>query len=265
MGECLPVNLDGENFHLGSLNTMMMNLDELVKYELQCDNLLKKVEKIYNEISTGGSLSSKKIDSKHLGSVSIYKYLKNFEWDEIKFPRSGDIIQPIKEKLVSLDKSVKVKIQEYQEAKLRITTFGDESNENASLYTLNLNDLISGIEKKQGISFVEVFDFERIVKEKSRFLKNVLVFIPKRLVGKFEKVYTELDEAIVENSYQMLGMINDFCIVRVVYFKEFAGNFIGEVKEQFKGVCREFEYDSKLAEQRKEQKMESKLLKIDWT
>lgn len=251
------MDIDSENFYLGTLNSMMMNLDELSKYEVLCDNLLKKVEKIYAEVSKGGPLNEKLIENKQFGNVSLYKFLKNFQWDDLKFPRSGDIIQPIKEKLISLEKSLKMKTQDFQDAKNSISMMGDDNNEAASIYTLNLNDLISEIEQSESVDFSDVFNFERFLEEPSRFLKNVLVFIPKTEIEKFQANYAQLDDAVVDGSFQKLGTRKDFCIARVVYFKEFTDGFNLKVKETYRGICREFEYNPKMAEKRKKMKFAS--------
>ena len=241
----------------------MMNLDELSKYEILCDNLLKKVEKIYAEVSQGGPLNEKQIENKQLGNVSLYKFLKNFQWDDLKFPRSGDIIQPIKEKLLSLEKSLKMKTQDFQEAKTSISVLGDDNTDAGSIYTLNLNDLVSEMESSQNADFSDVFNFERFLEEPSRFLKNVLVFIPKSEMSKFQANYANLDDSVVSGSFQSLGTKKDFCIARVVYFKEFSGGFESEVKEKYKGICREFQYNPDMAKRRKEMKLASNYIKLE--
>lgn len=258
LGECTRVNMDSEDFYLGTLNTMMMNLDELSKYEVLCDNLLKKVEKTYTEVSQGGPLNEKQIESKRLGNVSMYRFLKNFEWDDLKFPRSGDIIQPIKEKLVSLEKALKEKIQDFHDAKNSISSMGEDSTDTSSLYTLNLNDLVLELEESQNVSFENVFGFENILGEPSKYLKNVLVFIPKQENNKFKSTYEDLDDSLVQGSYQIIGSKKNFSVGRVVIFREFSGALESKVKEQFGGVCREFQYDPELARKRKEMKLASK-------
>jgi hypothetical protein len=258
LGECNSVSMNSEDFYLGTLNTMMMNLDELSKYEVLCDNLLKKVEKTYSEVSQGGPLNEKQIESKRLGNVSMYRFLKNFEWDDLKFPRSGDIIQPIKEKLISLEKSLKEKIQDFNDAKNSISMMGEDSTDTSSLYTLNLNDLVLELEESQNVSFENVFGFENILGEPSKYLKNVLVFIPKNENNKFKASYESEDDSVVQGSYQFIGTKKNFAIGRVVIFMEFSGAFESNVKEKFGGVCREFKYDPDLARKRKEMKLASK-------
>ena len=258
LGECYQVNINHDDFYLGTLNTMMMNLDELAKYELLCDNLIKRVEKTYGEVSQGGPLNEKQVENKRVGNVSMYKFLKEFEWDDLKFPRSGDIIQPIKEKLTSLEKSLKMKIQDYHDAKNSLSLMGEDNTDSMSLYTLNLNDLVSEMEESQKLSFQDVFNFERMLGEQSRYLKNVLVFIPKNEIAKFQEQYVELDDAVVENSFQILGSKKDYVVGRVVYFKDFGEGFESKVKEQFRGICREFQYDREMAVRRREMKFASK-------
>lgn len=258
LGECYQVNINHDDFYLGTLNSMMMNLDELAKYELLCDNLIKRVEKTYGEVSQGGPLNEKQVENKRVGNVSMYKFLKEFEWDDLKFPRSGDIIQPIKEKLISLEKSLKMKIQDYHDAKSSLSMMGEDNAESMSLYTLNLNDLVSEMEESQKLSFQDVFNFERVLGEESRYLKNVLVFIPKNEISKFQEQYINLDDAVVENSFQILGSKKDFVIGRVVYFKDFGDGFETKVKEQYRGICREFQYNPEMAKRRREMKFASK-------
>ena len=252
MGEVCNVEINGENFHLGSLNSMMMNLDELNKLDNQCEVLIRKIEKVYTEHSTEAPLNNRKIDTKNLGNVKIKDYLQNFEWDDLKFPRSGNIIQPIKDKLISLDNEMKSKIDDLNNAKTTFNSYGDDNPETASLYNINLNDLISQMEKKENKKFESVFDFESMIGEKSKYLKNVLVFIPNKEYEKFREEYTELDDQIVAGSLVTLGNVKNFMVARVIYFKEFSGNFTQLVKEKYKGVSRNFNYDASLARERKE-------------
>ena len=261
LGQCIPINLDSDQFYLGSLNNMMMNLDELSKYEVQCDNLLKKVEKIYHDISDDSALNTKKVDSNHMGGLTIYNYLKNFEWDNIKFPRSGDIVQPFKDKLNSLEKNMRVKMMEYNEAKVGLSAMGDDISQNVSLYTINLNDLVHELEISQKISFVPVFDFKQVLGDRSRFLNNLLIILPKKEMQKFEKEYRDLDDMIIDDSLEKLGIFKkDFWIVRIMVFREPSGNLAGTIKEKYRGVCREYEYNPDLAKKRENQKHASKFL-----
>lgn len=265
LGECHRVNINHDDFYLGTLNTMMMNLDELSKYEILCDNLIKRVEKTYNEVSVGGPLNEKQVENKRVGNVSMYKFLKEFEWDDLKFPRSGDIIQPIKEKLVSLEKSLRMKVQDFQDAKNSLSVLGDEASDSASLYTVNLNDLVSEIEESRKGTFSDVFNFSRILGEESRFLRNVLVFIPNNEIAKFTANYAELDDSVVGGSFYRLGTKKDFVVARVVYFKDFSDNFETKVKDQYRGICREFQYDPEQAKSRKKMKLASKCDQIKTT
>lgn len=260
MGEPLKVDLNLDEFYLGSLNSMMMNLDELSKMELQCEVFQKKIEKIYLEVADDDApLNTKKIGDGSQMEKGLHDYLKTFDWDAFRFSRSGNIIQPIRNKMLGLENSLKSKYLEYSEAKNALVAFGDDSGETASLYTINLNDLLSQLSSDQNRSFDEVFFFEGYLGERSRYLKDYVVFVPERETQRFKKEYEEMEETIVADSLTYLGKRGDYSVMRLVYFRELSDSFPVRIKKQFKAVGRDFRYDKELAMRRVKQKQSSKL------
>lgn len=260
MGEPLKVDLNLDEFYLGSLNSMMMNLDELSKIETQCEAFQKKIEKIYNEVAHDEApLNTKKIGDGSQIEKGLYEYLRTFDWDAFRFSRSGNIIQPIKNKLMGLENSLKSKYMEYNDAKNALLAFGDDSSETASLYTVNLNDLLSQFSADQNRSFDDVFFFDNYLGESSRYLKDYIVFVPEREVNRFRQDYEELEETIVVNSLSYLGKRGDYSVMRLVYFRELSESFSAKIKKEYKAVGRDFTYDKDLALKRVKQKQSSKI------
>jgi len=69
---------------------MLINLEKIKKLEVQSANFLKRIRKIYNEVAPGKDLSKNKLDS-NVGPKSIDIFLRKFEWDDVRYPRSSSL------------------------------------------------------------------------------------------------------------------------------------------------------------------------------
>ena len=69
---------------------MLLNLERVKKIEQAATNFLKRTVKMYQEIIPDKDLFENKLDS-NVAPRSIENYLKNFEWDDVRFPRSASL------------------------------------------------------------------------------------------------------------------------------------------------------------------------------
>ncbi len=86
-------------------------MEKIKKLENSSANFLKRIRKMYNEVAPGKDLSKHKLDS-NVGPKSIDIFLKKFEWDDVRYPRSSslfDQIKHIQEKMRSMEKNLKIK------------------------------------------------------------------------------------------------------------------------------------------------------------
>ena len=89
---------------------MLINLEKIKKLEISCENFLKRTIKIYEEISDK-NLIENKLDS-NVGPKTLEMFIKKFEWDDVRYPRSSSLFDQINhmiDKLEYMDKNIKIK------------------------------------------------------------------------------------------------------------------------------------------------------------
>lgn len=69
---------------------MLINLEKVKKLEVQSANFLKRIKKIYSDVAPGKDLQKNKLDS-NVGPKSTDIFLKKFEWDDVRYPRSSSL------------------------------------------------------------------------------------------------------------------------------------------------------------------------------
>lgn len=84
------MDADKEKFKLGSLDSMLLNLEKAKKLETTTENFMKKVEKAYQDLVPDKKLVDNKLEGS-MGQQSVEKYLSQFKWNEGKFPRSASL------------------------------------------------------------------------------------------------------------------------------------------------------------------------------
>lgn len=246
----IEIKLEAEKFKLGSLDTMLMGLERVTKCEGVCEGFLKRTDKLFQDLVPDKTLVGQKIESKDLGSVSLEKFLTNFVWDDIRFPRSSslfDQIKAIEEKLESLDKNMKN----------RNATF---SASRAELATLEKKDTASALPGREATDIV----FELLARKapncrpevfvNSRYLISLIVILTRDKVEEFQQRYEALNELVVPGSLLVLGELHERPIAHIVVFGKGADDVILRVKEQFGAVAKRLAFnieDAKEAEKRK--------------
>lgn len=111
-GLCNAYKLDveREKFKLGSLDSMLLNLEKSKKLEQMTENFMKKVEKAYQDLIPDKRLVDNKLEGS-VGQQNLDKYLSQFVWNEGKFPRSASLFDQINQmeaELQEMDKRFKI-------------------------------------------------------------------------------------------------------------------------------------------------------------
>lgn len=172
-----------ERFKLGSLDSMLLNLEKAKKLEGQGQNFLKRIAKIYAEIVPTKNLYENKLDS-NVGPKDIEVFLRKFEWDDIRYPRSAslfDQIGNISDKLNNMEKNLKMKQQNFHDSKTLLSNSVDKKESIMNFVNGDLNELIYNLinHKKTNI--------KRNIFVNSDYLQSYIVFIPQQNYEKFEK------------------------------------------------------------------------------
>jgi|JI9StandDraft_1071089.scaffolds.fasta_scaffold161264_2 hypothetical protein len=138
--------------------------DALGKVDGGLETLLKKIEKQGTDLNPEIDLRIETLN----GMLDRDEFIKNFTWDDTKFPRTRSLIDTaatIQERVKKADFDMKSFIDEYSEANAQLNSL--QKSKGANFLTTDLSEVIYGkVDKKM------------FVPEDSKFLVNLLVVVP---------------------------------------------------------------------------------------
>ena len=157
---------------------------------------------------------------------SVEDYVRNFKWDDVKFPRNRtvqDNIQAIMNSVQKIDEEVKNKTQQYTDAKQHAALFARK--EQASHIQRDLVDLLTPDRVNEAEDFVY-----------SEHLTTVVLVVPRGADTDFLAHYQSFDPYVVpESAHRIAGDDKDGnSLWRVVMFKT--------AVDAFKTHCRQHRY-----------------------
>lgn len=250
-GEAHLIDVDKSKFKIGTLDQLVKLNDALVKVDHHLETIIKKIQKQAEEISDDLKLKVEADDD----ALDVPEYIKRFKWEDTKYPRSRalvDIAQIISEKMNSTDTEMKKHIDEYTQLKNQLYQY--KKKEEGNFLSRDLGDIIYGkIDKKNFI-------------HDSKFLKNVLIIVPKSKQDYFYNNYELVGEGIVPRSAKDLDTEDKDGnrLVRVIVMENSVDTFIIKCKQKIGFTAKIFEYnEEKYQKDLEEAKIiESKLNKL---
>jgi V-type H+-transporting ATPase subunit C len=155
----------------------------------------------------------------------VEDYVSKFSWDEIKYPRSRSVqdnIQAILTSIQKLDEEIKVKTQQYTDAKQHAALYARKDQ--ASHIQRDLVDLLTPENVKDG-------DFVY-----SEHLTTLIVVVPRGADNEFINHYHNFDQYVVPGSAERISADDKEgnSLWRVVMFKS--------AIDAFKTACRTHRY-----------------------
>jgi V-type H+-transporting ATPase subunit C len=244
------MNVKSDRFKLGSLDSMLLNLERAKKLESLSENFLKRIEKIYLEISSDKSLVTNKLDS-NVGPSDITKFLTKFEWDDVRFPRSSSLFDQIKhmeEKLQSMEKNLKIKQGNYNDSKSIISNTLDKKQSMSSFINNDLNDTVLEIIHNQGSGIrSDLF-------VNSDYLQSIIVFVPQQNLEEFTDGYESQNEYILPKSFVKITEKFGYVMGHIIAFKKSVEDIKNSFRDNFKTIAKEFEFEPETAQLKKEEK-----------
>jgi V-type H+-transporting ATPase subunit C len=247
---CYEMNVKSDRFKLGSLDSMLLNLERAKKLESLSENFLKRIEKIYLEISSDKSLVTNKLDS-NVGPSDITKFLTKFEWDDVRFPRSSSLFDQIKhmeEKLQSMEKNLKIKQGNYNDSKSIISNTLDKKQSMSSFINNDLNDTVLEIIHNQGSGIrSDLF-------VNSDYLQSIIVFVPQQNLEEFTDGYESQNEYILPKSFVKITEKFGYVMGHIIAFKKSVEDIKNSFRDNFKTIAKEFEFEPETAQLKKEEK-----------
>lgn len=189
LGELVHITLDKSKFKIGTLDQLVKLNDALVKVDHHLETIIRKIEKQSEDVSDDMTL---KVETDN-GTLEMSEFIKTFQWDDSRYPRSRslvDIAQIISERMNSIDSDMKKFIDEYNSLKNQL--FQYKKKEEGNFISRDPGDIVYGkIDKKHFI-------------HDSKFLRNVLIVVPKNKVEYFKTNYETVKEGIVPRSARHL-------------------------------------------------------------
>lgn len=240
---------DGDRSLLfGSFDNLIRLTDDLQKYDSQVDSILHRLERQYLELDPRAAFTVK---SQRLEKPFL-DYLKNWQWDEAKYPKTRSILDNLTllmSVVNKLDEEARNKTAQYNDFKTQRGNLARK--EGANLTARDLVDVFT----PDMVNMNGTADDDFIQTE---HLTTVPVILPRGAEQDFLKVYENLCENIVPMSARHFKKLNDKdgnTIWRVVIFKSAAEHFKKACRER-RFIVRDFEYSEEGYKKLKDQRMQ---------
>lgn len=217
-------------FKIGSLDSLIVESEELTKYDIQIGGSIAKIVEIMSGLNESSTNAYKTIP---INNVPIPEYLENFQWQTRKFKLDksiSDLIDLISNESSQLDADVRATYANYNSAKTNLAAA--ERKKTGDLSVRSLHDIVKP----------EDFILN------SEYLTTVLIAVPKNLKSEFEKVYETLTPNVVPGSAGIISEDSEYILYNVHLFKKNAQEFCSKARER-KFIPREFSYSEELIDQ----------------
>jgi V-type H+-transporting ATPase subunit C len=244
---------DGENaLKFGSFDDLIRLTDDMAKYDSQVEGIARRLERMYLEVEPGKGtepIKEFKVISQ-TKSMSFDKYLREWKWDDAKYPKMRGL-----QNNLTLLLSVANKLDE--EARNKSSQFNELKNaqnamakkESGSLVSRDLTDILT----------------PEVVKEddfiSTQHLTTLIMILPASNVEAFLKTYENYAENVVPRSAKHFTSVKSedgTQIWRVILFRASIDAFMKKARDEKQGSCRQFEYSVQAYEKVKTQREELK-------
>lgn len=222
---------------VGTLDALMLLVDELEKLDKQCDLALRRIARAW-EGDVSDEKNPTKLSDLKVEDVSPVKYMQGFRWDDAQFPPKGtlsDLVTTIYGTVVTSEDEVKGKSLEYQSIKNALTQLKRKSGGN-----LLIKDLHGIVDQTHYVAHDDGQLSEKII--------PVFVCINKFKVQDFLGEYEEMSKQVVPRSYRKIEEDDSYVLARVLHLNCASLDSFKEKLVKKKYAVREFTYDSQAVE-----------------
>ncbi|AET38900.1 H(+)-transporting V1 sector ATPase subunit C Ecym_3414 [Eremothecium cymbalariae DBVPG len=219
-------------FKLGSLESLVLQSEELAKID---SNINGSISKIVEILATLTESQSNAYGTISINNIPIQEYLNDFHWHNRKFKLDKSIkelISEISNECFQLDADVRSTYTNYNNAKTNLVAA--ERKKTGDLSVSSLHDIVTAED------FIT----------NSEYLTTVLVVVPRNLQDEFENSYETLTKNVVPSSAGILKQDDEYILYNVHLFKKYANAFMNACRDR-KFIPREFNYSEELVEQLK--------------
>ncbi|GAV49396.1 hypothetical protein ZYGR_0P00390 [Zygosaccharomyces rouxii] len=221
-------------FKIGSLDSLIVQSEELAKADNQIGSSIGKIVEILTSLNESGSNAYKTVP---INNVPVPEYLENFQWMTRKFRLDKSIEELMKlitDESTQLDSDVRATSTNYNNAKTNLATA--ERKKTGDLSIRSLHDIVKP---------------EHFILN-SEYLTTVLIAVPKSLKSNFEKTYETLAKNVVPGSAGIISQDSEYILYNVHLFKKSVQDFNAAAREK-KFTPREFDYSEELIDQLKQE------------
>ncbi|ORX89653.1 ATPase V1 complex subunit C [Basidiobolus meristosporus CBS 931.73] len=226
-------SLELPEFKIGTLDTLVVLSDDLVKYDQAFEATVVKMVDNLKALLRGDAAQLE--EALTVNEKPVDHFLKSFQWNSMKYRSDKplkEIAELINQEGSSLDSSMKAKMSQYNSVKSSLTNI--ERKQTGNLAVRGLADIV----KKEHC----VLD--------SEYLQTLFVAVPKNLYKDWEAKYETLTEMVVPRSSSKIAEDNDYGLFAVSVFQRVVNDFSLKCREE-KFIVREFEYNEEQLEEDK--------------
>lgn len=233
-GRAFVSDFEVPEFKIGSLDSLIVESEELAKHDTQIGASIAKIVEILGGLSEAGTNAYKTLP---INKVPVPEYLENFHWQTRKFKLDksiNELMKIVSDEAAQLDADVRATYANYNNAKTNLAAA--ERKKTGDLSVRSLHDIVKP----------EDFILN------SEYLTTILVAVPKSLKSEFEKSYETLAKNVVPGSAGVLAQDAEYILYNVHLFKKSVQDFSAKAREK-KYIPREFNYSEELIDQLKKE------------
>ncbi|ORX82623.1 ATPase, V1 complex, subunit C [Basidiobolus meristosporus CBS 931.73] len=227
--------LELPEFKIGTLDTLVVLSDELIKYDQAFEaTVVKMVDNL--KALLRGDLAQLE-EALTVNEKPVDHFLKSFQWNSMKYRADKplkEIAELINQEGSSIDSSMKAKMSQYNGVKSTLTNI--ERKQTGNLAVRGLADIVQR---------------EHCVLN-SEYLQTLFVAVPKNLYKEWDAKYETLSEMVVPRSSVKIAEDGDYGLFSVNVFQRVANEFSLKCREE-KFIVREFEYNEEQLEEDKKE------------
>eukprot|EP00210_Caulerpa_lentillifera_P004135 g3941.t1 len=209
-----PSRLSVPKLKVGTLDSLLALSDDMAKFNALIEATVLKLKRQFLELSRldmnrGGDAATAASTGLSIDGQSVQDYLKNFHWEEAKYPSNRPLketVEKIQETVAKIEDDMKVKVGEYNHMKGTLSAIARKT-----AGSLAVKDL-SGLVKAEHFITTD-------------YLTTLLVVVSKFNVKDWINTYERLNQFVLPRSSKTITEDHEFALVTVVLFSKEVENF----------------------------------------
>ncbi|KAI8099298.1 uncharacterized protein BX664DRAFT_381875 [Halteromyces radiatus] len=222
------------DFKIGTLDTLVLLSDDLVKYDAVFEQSVNKVADIVRTFTPTAKGHEQLL---LVNEKSIDQYIRGFQWNTMKYRTDKSLQETtatLSQEVNAIDAIMKAKLNTYTQNKNALQTLQRKQTGNLSVKNLN------GIVKKQHCVL------------NSEYLTTLIVAVPKSLYKQWNGKYETLTSMVVPRSSIKIAEDDEFGLFTVTLFQRVVDEFSHKAREE-KFIVRDFKYDEDALQQQQKE------------